>query len=156
MNSKIVSSRRIFGAFSLFFLISGGLCYAQLRSLYLKDLSLLQQSLSQRSDRLDERVRRNVVAVDALRSAITFEAKRAPTQSMSSLEYKDSILESSLRSIPDAMRVYFISPKKSLFLPTEFSEVYDSSLSCQPFFKLGTPSVNLMQSPYWTDRKSVV
>ena len=150
MNSKTVSSRCIFGAFSLFFLISGGLCYAQLRSLYLKDLSILQQSLEQRSDRLDERVRRSVVAVDALRSAITFEAKRDPTQSMSSLEYEDSILESSLRSIPDAMRVYFISPKKSLFLPTEFSEVYDSSLSRQPFFKLGTPSVNLMRSPYWT------
>ena len=143
MNSKTVSSRCIFGAFSLFFLISGGLCYAQLRSLYLKDLSILQQSLEQRSDRLDERVRRNVVAVDALRSAMTFEAKRDPTQSIGRLEYQDNILESSLKSVPDSMRVYFISSKNSLFLPIKFSEVHDSALLLQPFFKLGTPPVNL-------------
>ena len=150
MNSKIVSSWRFLGAFALFFLISGGLCYAQLRSLYLKDLSLLQQSLSQRSDRLDERVRRSVVAVDALRSAITFEAKRDLTQSTGSLEYKDNLLESSLESVPDAMRVYFISSKNSSFLPTKFSEVQDSSLLMGSFFKLGTPAINLMRSPYWT------
>ena len=150
MNSKIVSSWRFLGAFALFFLISGELCYVQLRSLYLKDLSLLQQSLSQRSDRLDERVRRSVVAVDALRSAMTFEAKHHSTKSISNLEYQNNILEGSLKSVPDAMRVYFISSKSSLFLPTEFSEVYDSAMLLQPFFKLGTPSVNLMRSPYWT------
>ena len=95
-------------------------------------------------------MRRNVVAVDALRSAMTFEAKRDPTQSIGRLEYQDNILESSLKSVPDSMRVYFISSKNSLFLPIKFSEVHDSALLLQPFFKLGTPPVNLMRSPYWT------
>ena len=153
MSSRIVFSRRIFGAFSMFFLISGGLCYAQLRSLYLKDLSILQQSLRQRSDYLDERVRRGIVAVDGLQSAITMELKHGLSQTSESLDHRDNLLGSSLKSVPDAMRVYFISSKnskESSFLPTNFSEVYDSPLLLQPFFKLGTPAVNQMRSSYWT------
>lgn len=56
---------------SLCFLIftgAAGLCGLQLRSLYLKDLVLLQNTLEQRSARLDERLRRSVVAVESLQS----------------------------------------------------------------------------------------
>lgn len=157
VNSKIGSSRRIFTAFSLFFLLSGGLCYAQLRSLYLKDLSILQQSLRQRSEHLDERMRRGVVAVDGLQSAITIELKNDLQhelgQESKSLDYRNNLLGTSLKAVPDATRGYFISSKsskESLFLPTNFSEVYDAPLLLQPFFKLGTPAVNQIRSPYWT------
>lgn len=150
MNSKVISSRQIFTAFFLFFLLSGGLCYAQLRSLYFKDLRILQQSLRQRSDRLDERLRRGIVVVDVLQSAMATELKQSLSPSIEALEHRQNLLENSLKVLPDAMRIYSISSTKSSFLPTNFAEIYDSSLLLEPFFKLGTPNINRIRSPYWT------
>jgi len=150
MNSKIVSSHRLFAAFSVFFLISGVFCYAQLRSLYLKDLSILQQSLRQRSDRLDERVRRGVVTVDTLQSTTTTQLKQSLPQSPETLEHQENLLENSLKAFPDAMRIYSVGSTKSSFLPKSFPEVHDSSLLLEPFFKLGRPDINPSRSPYWT------
>jgi signal transduction histidine kinase len=150
MNSKIVSSHRLFAAFSVFFLISGVFCYSQLRSLYLKDLSILQQSLRQRSDRLDERVRRGVVIVDSLQSTMATQLKQNLTQSPETLEHQENLLENSLKAFPDAMRIYSVGSTKSSFLPKSFPEVHDSSLLLEPFFKLGRPDINPIRSPYWT------
>jgi len=150
MNSKIVSSHRLFAAFSVFFLISGVFCYSQLRSLYLKDLSILQQSLRQRSDRLDERVRRGVVIVDSLQSTMATQLKQNLTQSPETLEHQENLLENSLKAFPDAMRIYSVGSTKSSFLPKSFPEVHDSSLLLEPFFKLGRPDINPIRLPYWT------
>lgn len=150
MNSKIVPSHRLFIAFSVFFLISGVFCYAQLRSIYLRDLNILQQSLRQRSDRLDERVRRGVVIVDALQSTMANQPNQSQSPSTEVLEYQENLLKNSLKAYPDAMRVYSVGSTKSSFLPKTFPEVHDSSLLLEPFIKLGRPDINPMRSPYWT------
>jgi signal transduction histidine kinase len=150
VNSKIGSSYRIFIAFPIFCLISGVFCYAQLRSIYLRDLNILQQSLRQRSDRLDERMRRGVVIVDTLQSTMANQPGQGQSPSTEVLEYQENLLNNSLKVYPDAMRVYSVGPTKFSFLPTAFPEIYDSSLFLEPFIKLGRPDINPMRAPYWT------
>ncbi len=150
MKSKIVSPHRLFAAFSAFFMISGVFCYAQLRSLYLKDLSLLQQSLRQRSESLDARLHRGVTAVDVLQSTMATELNQRLDQSTETLEHQENLLKNTLKAFPDAMRIYSVGATKSSFLPKSFPEVHDSSLLLEPFIKLGRPDINPMRSPYWT------
>ncbi|MCY7406548.1 MAG: hypothetical protein LH631_03990 [Alkalinema sp. CAN_BIN05] len=110
----------------------------------------MQQSLRQRSDRLDERVRRGVVIVDSLQSTMATQLKQNLTQSPETLEHQENLLENSLKAFPDAMRIYSVGSTKSSFLPKSFPEVHDSSLLLEPFFKLGRPDINPIRSPYWT------
>ncbi len=150
---KDIFSRRTFGVFSLIFAVSGGLCFLQLRSLYLKDLALLQASLEQRSMRLDERLRRVVISVDSLQSEMNLQSKYQATgqQSKESIEHQDHILKTSLKTVPDAWRSYYIAPEKSAqFAPEQWAEKHEPALLNERFFQLGTPGTNLMRSPYWT------
>jgi signal transduction histidine kinase len=165
---KDVFSRRTLSVFSLIFACSGGLCFLQLRSLYLKDIILLQTTLEQRSSRLDERMRRSVVAVNSLQSEFTLQLNHQDSESSTkdAIKYQKHSLESSLKLVPDALRTYYVSssyvssknssskngaPKNDLmFFPPNRAEDRDSYLLSEPFFNLGTPSVNLMRSPYWT------
>jgi signal transduction histidine kinase len=150
---KDIFSRRTLSVFSLIFACSGGLCFLQLRSLYLKDLALLQTSLEQRSARLDERLRRMVVAVDLLQSEVNLQLKHQTTDKPNeeSIEHQQYILKNSLKLVPDAWRSYYIAPQKEAqFAPEQWSETHDSALLAEPFFQLGTPSNNLTRSPYWT------
>jgi signal transduction histidine kinase len=150
---KDLFSRRTLSVFSLIFVCSGGLCFLQLRSLYLKDLTLLQTSLEQRSARLDERLRRMVVAVDLLQSEVNLQLKYQTSDKpdKESIEHQQHTLKSSLKLVPDAWRSYYIAPqKKAQFAPEQWSESHDSALLSEPFFQLGTPNRNLMRSSYWT------
>lgn len=152
---KDIFSGRTLGVFSLIFACSGGLCFLQLRSLYLKDLRLLQTTLQQRTSQLDERMRRSVVAVDSLQSEFSLQLGRQgsemPTDG-SSVENQEHILKTNHRSVPDALRSYYIAPKKdATFFPENRTEINDSSLQSEPFFYLGTPRINLMRSSYWTE-----
>jgi hypothetical protein len=150
---KDIFSGRTLSAIVFIFFGSTGLCVFQLRSLYLKDLTLLQTVLEQRSSRLDERMRRSVVAVDSLKSEMQLQLKyqnrENPTQE--SIEHQGNILATHLKAVPDALRVYYIASKKEArFFPENRAEKHEPSLLAEPFFQLGTPNVNLMKSDYWT------
>lgn len=150
---KDVFSGRTLSVFSLIFACSGGLCFLQLRSLYLKDLTLLETSLEQRSSRLNERLRRVVVEVDSLHSELNLQLKHqiTATPNEETIEHQEHILKASLQTVPDAWRSYYIAPEKEArFAPEKWSELHDSALLAEPFFQFGTPSNNLTRSPYWT------
>ncbi len=150
---KDVFSGRTLSAFLLIFACSGGLCFLQLRSLYLKDLILLKTSLGQRSSRLDERLRRVVVAADSLQSELNLQLKhqKTDTPDVESIEHQQHILKTILKIVPDAWRSYYIAPKKTAqFAPEQWAENHEPSLLHEPFFQWGTPSNNLMRSAYWT------
>ncbi len=150
---KDIFSGRTLSVFSLIFICSGGLCFLQLRSLYLKDLTLLQTTLEQRASRLDERIRRSVITVDSLQSELNLQFKHqtSTTPPDEVIEHQEHILKTGLRLVPDALRTYYIAPKQEArFFPSNRAEEYEPSLLDEPFFKFGTPSVNLMRSPYWT------
>jgi signal transduction histidine kinase len=150
---KDVFSGRTLSVFSLIFACSGGLCFLQLRSLYLKDLRLLQTTLEQRASRLDERLRRVVVSVDSLQSEVSLQLKhqKSDDSPQELIEHQQHILKSSLKLVPDAWRSYYIdSEKEARFTPEKWAEKYERSLLAEPFFQLGTPSNNLTRSPYWT------
>jgi signal transduction histidine kinase len=150
---KDVFSGRTLSVFSLIFACSGGLCFLQLRSLYLKDLTLLQTSLEQRSSRLDERLRRVVVSVDSLQSELNLQLKHQKTSNPNaeSIEHQQHFLKSSLKTVPDTWRSYYIAPKKlAQFAPEQWAEKHEPSLLNESFFQFGTPNNNLTRSPYWT------
>jgi signal transduction histidine kinase len=150
---KDVFSGRTLSVFSLIFACSGGLCFLQLRSLYLKDLTILQTTLEQRASRLDERIRRSVVAVDSLQSELNLQISHQNSEMPTGefIKYQDHSLKTSLKTVPDALRTYYIAPKRNAkFSPAQWAEKHEPSLLAEPFFHLGTPSVNLMRSAYWT------
>ncbi len=150
---KDIFSGRTLSVFSLIFACSGGLCFLQLRSLYLKDLTLLQTSLEQRSSKLDERLRRVVVSVDSLQSELNLQLKhqKVETPDEESIEHQQHILKTSLKVVPDAWRSYYIEPEKTAqFVPEQWAEKHEPSLLNESFFQFGTPNNNLTRSPYWT------